>query len=162
MTFTTVFDAGQQGYSNWWFPAVGLVFVAWGMAQIFWPGTIRRALPVGLRGGVRGQTYNREIVLVASIWTVVTFCITAMGSWGAGHRLNQGLYEVVEGPITDYANNGRSNESFSVNGHRFSYSDYIVTSGFHTTASHGGPIHEGLYVRITYSNDQILRLEIGK
>jgi hypothetical protein len=44
----------------------------------------------------------------------------------------------VEGPVTDYANSGRSVESFSVNGHPFSYSDYVVTSGFHTTAAHAG------------------------
>jgi hypothetical protein len=162
MTFTTVFDAGQQGYSNWWFPAIGLVFVAYGVAQILWPNMIWRVLPAGPRAGGRGQVYNRAIVVVASIWTFVTFFITAMGSLGAGHRLAQGLYEVAEGPVTNYANNGRSVESFSVNGHRFSYSDYIATSGFHTTAGHGGPIREGLYVRITYSNDQILRLEIGK
>jgi len=114
---TSIFDSGQQGYANWWFPAVGLVFVAY---------------------------------------------VTAMGSWRAGHRLDQGLYEIVEGPVTDYANNGRGAESFSVNGHRFSYSDHILTSGFHTTAADGGPIREGLYVRIVNANGLIPRLKVGK
>ena len=51
-------------------------------------------------------------------------------------------------------------ESFAVGGHRFSYSDYVVTSGFHNTASHGGPIHDGLDVRVSYLGNLILRLEI--
>jgi hypothetical protein len=57
---------------------------------------------------------------------------------------------------------GHSEESFTVEGHRFSYSDYIVTSGFHNTASHGGPIREGLHVRVTYSGNLILRLEVAQ
>jgi hypothetical protein len=68
----------------------------------------------------------------------------------------------VEGPVTDHANNGRGAESFAVNGHRFSYSDSVVTSGFHTTVALGGPIREGLYVRIACANGLIPRLEVGK
>ena len=119
------------------------------------------ARPAGRpQGGVRGQAYNFTILLVASIWTIVTFFITAMGSWGAGNRLDQGLYEIVEGPVADYANNGRGAESFSVHGHRFSYSDYTMTSGFHTSGAHRGPIRPGIYVRIAYSGGVILRLEV--
>ena len=83
MTFTTVFDAGRQGYSNWWFPAGGLVFVAYGFSRIYCPDL--------LLGPPGGRSFNRAIVVVASVWTFITFLITAMGSWGAGHRLEQGL-----------------------------------------------------------------------
>ena len=57
---------------------------------------------------------------------------------------------------------GHSDESFVVGGRRFSYSDFVVTSGFHNAASHGGPIREGLYVRVTYLGNLILRLEIAQ
>jgi hypothetical protein len=154
MTFTTVFDADQQGYENWWFPALGLVFVAFGLLRLYFPTV--------LPGPPGSRTSNRTIILFASLWTVVTFFGTAMGSWGAEHRLDQHRHETVEGPVTDYTNNGRSFESFSVDGHRFSYDDNVVTSGFHTTAAHGGPIREGLYVRIAFSGNLILRLEVAQ
>ncbi|MBX9769509.1 MAG: hypothetical protein K2X47_19690 [Bdellovibrionales bacterium] len=53
-------------------------------------------------------------------------------------------------------------ESFMVSGVRFQYSDYVVTDGFNQTASHGGPISKGAYVRICYDpkGNHILRLEI--
>lgn len=78
--------------------------------------------------------------------------------------LNSASCSIAEGPVTNFIPmpyTGHSMESFTLNGHRFSYSDYVVTSGFHNTISHGGPIHEGLYVRITYSGNSILRLEIA-
>jgi hypothetical protein len=57
---------------------------------------------------------------------------------------------------------GHGNESFSVRGVPFKYSDFVITGGFNNTASHGGPITRDAYVRICYdpSNNLILRLEI--
>jgi hypothetical protein len=57
---------------------------------------------------------------------------------------------------------GHANEHFTVCGVPFSYSDYVVTEGFNRTSSHGGPMREGLWVRITYVGDIIARLEIAK
>lgn len=45
---------------------------------------------------------------------------------------------------------------------RFCYSDYVITPGFHTSASHGGPIRAGIHVRIAHSGPTILRLEVRK
>jgi hypothetical protein len=49
-----------------------------------------------------------------------------------------------------------------VHGVRFQYSDYVITAGFNNTSSHGGPIREGLPVRIWYLDGEILRLDIAK
>jgi hypothetical protein len=79
--------------------------------------------------------------------------------------LREGQYSVVEGPVTDFVPmpyEGQSQENFAVNGHRFSYSDYSMTAGLRNAASHGGPIREGLYVRISYSGNLILRLEVAQ
>jgi hypothetical protein len=57
---------------------------------------------------------------------------------------------------------GHADESFVVGGRRFSYSDYSVTPGFNNTRSHGGPIDNGVYVRITHRGNTILRLEIAR
>jgi hypothetical protein len=48
---------------------------------------------------------------------------------------------------------GHKNESFDVAGKHFEYSDYDLTNpGFKNAASHGGPIHDGLLVRIHYAH----------
>jgi hypothetical protein len=58
---------------------------------------------------------------------------------------------------------GHPVESFMVNGVLLSYSDFDKSKcGFRNTASHGGPIHEGLQVRISAHAGRILNLEIAK
>lgn len=77
----------------------------------------------------------------------------------------KGDYQLIEGSVTDFQPmpyEGHQEECFTVQDKRFCYSDYIVTAGFHNTASHGGPIRAGLSVRIAYSGDTILRLDIPK
>lgn len=49
--------------------------------------------------------------------------------------------------------NGSSNESFSISGHHFSYSDYDeleLTPCFNKTALNGGPIRSGMLVRVKF------------
>jgi len=70
-------------------------------------------------------------------------------------------YEIVEGIVENFdpmPYGGHKLESFEVNGIKFSYSDYHSTAGytpvFSKTRSHGGPIYEGLYVKIYYIHDE--------
>lgn len=77
--------------------------------------------------------------------------------------LNKGYYEVIEGPVTDFIPmpyTGHQLESFSVNGVNFEYSDYVINGGFNKTSSHGGPIYEGRWVRISYKDGIILKLVV--
>ena len=70
---------------------------------------------------------------------------------------------MIEGPVMDFhpvPSLGKGDETFVVNGVKFAYSDYVLTAGFHNTASHGGPIREGLVVRIWHFRGRILRLDI--
>jgi hypothetical protein len=164
MTFKTVFDAGQQGYATGWFPAFGLIFVAVGALLVFRPALMQRLAPSGLQGTAR-KIFSWFFFVFALLWTAGTFLGTFLQYRAVISDLGTGRYSVVEGPVTNFVpmpHTGHSEESFMVKGHRFSYSDYVVTPGFHNTASHGGPIREGLYVRITYSGNQILRLEVAQ
>ena len=75
-----------------------------------------------------------------------------------------GQYSVVEGSVANFhpmPASGHDNETFSVNGVRFSYSDFDGSPCFNNTASHGGPMREGLRVRIAYWGNCILRLEVA-
>jgi hypothetical protein len=78
--------------------------------------------------------------------------------------------QVVEGQVHNLSSfaNGKA-ESFTVEGVQFSYSEYSQSRGFHNVSSLGGPIREGLQVKIWYariegdpSEPVILRLDIAK
>ncbi len=58
--------------------------------------------------------------------------------------------------------NGHKDESFIVDGQRFTYSDFVGTAGFNHTRSQGGPIHNGIHVRIHHVGNEIARWEIAR
>ena len=158
MTFTTVFDVSQQGYQAA-DSAFGLIFVAMGAMLVFRPVLMQRLMPRGLQGKAR-QVFSWCFLCFSLLWTTIVFTATFAEYRRVTADLREGRYSIVEGPVEDFVPTGHSMESFTVGGHRFSYSDYLGTSGFHNTASHGGPIRQGLYVRISYSGNLIMRLEI--
>jgi len=74
-----------------------------------------------------------------------------------------GKCEIVEGMVTQFhpmPAREHDSESFVVAGKRFHYSDYSMTAGFHQSIQHGGPIREGLKVRIHHLGNDIAKLEI--
>jgi len=75
-----------------------------------------------------------------------------------------GQYSVAEGTVTNFhpmPASGHDYETFSVNGVPFSFSDFDGSPCFNNTASHGGPMREGLRVRLAYSGNCILKLEVA-
>jgi hypothetical protein len=75
----------------------------------------------------------------------------------------KGDYSIAEGTVSNFhpmPYSGHQNETFSVNGVEFSYSDYVMVPCFNNTTSHGGPIRDGLHVRIAYSGNCVLKLEV--
>ena len=117
----------------------------------------------------RQRPLSRPVLLCAafvwvSCWASVIY-VQARALSSCRHLLHTGRVKVVEGTVQDfvpmrYLSNGL--ESFAVSNVRFSYSDFDLSQcGFRNTASHGGPITPGLQVRITYSDNSILRLEVA-
>jgi hypothetical protein len=164
MTYTTVFDATNQGYTIWWFPAFGLIFVAVGAMLVFRPALMDKALPGGLQGRPR-EVFRYVFFGFAILWTLGTFVATFKEYLRAHYALDTGEYQVAEGQVTDFIPmpyTGHANESFCVSDACFSYSDYGATVGFHNSASHGGPIREGLDVRVEYIGNLILKLQVAQ
>jgi hypothetical protein len=63
------------------------------------------------------------------------------------------LPNVVTGNVSGFIPmpyGGHALERFCVQDACFEYSDYVNTGGFNHTSSHGGPIKDGLPVRVTY------------
>ena len=75
---------------------------------------------------------------------------------------------IVQGEIENFTHRPESGhvfESFTVQGVKFEYSDYIVINGFHQTSENNGPIREnGQQVRISYiernNETLIMKLEM--
>jgi hypothetical protein len=154
MPYTTVFEIAQEPF-NWWFAAYGLLFIVLGMAFIF---TGTRWSPF-----TRVKWLGYIFVIFASLYTVAVFSATYTAYQAAIDNYLSKNYEIIEGVVENfqpmpYA--GHRDECFTVRATRFCYSVYRITPGFNQTASHGGPIREGLPVRITHHNGRILRLEI--
>jgi hypothetical protein len=99
------------------------------------------------------------------LWLVTAGLSVVGGDSQALNAFQEGDYQLVEGNVTDFKPmpyEGHQEKCFSVQGKRFCYSDYVIAPGFRNTTSHGGPIRAGLPVRIAYSGDAILRIEIPK
>lgn len=111
------------------------------------------------------------LVAFLAVWLMGWVCLGGLGignvflqrcmclSWA-----RSGDFQVVEGEVRDFKPmppEGHARESFTVSGVRFDYSDFDLSTGsFNNAASHGGPIHAGLYVRISHHHGRILKIEI--
>jgi hypothetical protein len=101
----------------------------------------------------------------AVLWTVTTFGATYIEYVQLRRTLASGAAVVIEGRVEDFdpmPYTGHKDESFVVAGKRFQYSDFDATSAFNNSKSHGGPIHEGLQVRVWYVGDRIVKLAVAR
>jgi hypothetical protein len=154
MDYVTVFDISKQQF-EWWWPAIGLLIFALGIVFIKfisrWPSQ-KNAKIIGW-----------VMVVFGPIFTIVVYnSQTSMWTdWRSVYE--RGGYSTVEGVVHDFKPmpyEGHQDECFWVENRKFCYSDYVVQPGFRQSASHGGPIREGLPVRIAYYEGQILRLDV--
>jgi hypothetical protein len=153
--YTVVFDVTQSGFRNLWFPAFGLIFVAVGSGLVVFRRHLSARTP---------RFFPFAFLGFAIFWTIATFAGTAGGYSSLASALREGRCEVVTGEVTQFhpmPATGHDTERFVVSGRHFKYSDYIVSPGFNNTSSHGGPIREGLSVRIHHVGNDIARLEVA-
>jgi uncharacterized protein YqgC (DUF456 family) len=162
MSYVTVFDVADAGYKSASFPAFGLIFVVLGIFLVIF----RRHLPRwNTRSRVARIIFPYGFLCFAALWTAVTFVATYSDYRQASQARAANTAQVVEGLVTNFVPmpvTGHAVESFCVSAACFNYSDFAVTAGFNRTSSHGGPIREGLPVRITYLGNTILKLEVGQ
>lgn len=164
VAFTTVFDASNPWSHDWWFASFGLLGVAMGILAVVQPELFERRGSTPLRTKARAG-FGWFFATGATLWTVASFWQTYHGWQKTANKLRQGQFSVAEGPVIEFQRvpfGGKGWEGFTVDGHRFWYSSYIITPGFHQYASFGGPLREGEYVRVTYRQNLILKLEIAK
>ena len=157
-----VFDIADAGYKSISSPAFCLIFVAIGIILVMWRMPIRRW---NERGAVARLILPFGFLTFAILLTVAAFVSTYADYRAASSARQDNSAQVVEGVVTDFKPMpaaGHAMESFCVSGVCFRYSDYVVTAGFNQTSSHGGPIRDGLPVRVTYIGNTIVKLEVAE
>ncbi len=162
MDYKVVFDITEAGYRSWTFPALGFAGVVVGAVLV----AARKHFPgVWHKHPRASSTFAFSFLGFATFWTAATFLGTyaEYSSLRTARETNHA--SVVEGVVTDFKPmpwGGHTDEKICVQKVCFQYSDYTITSGFNNTSSHGGPIREGLPVRVSYVENSIVKLEVAK
>ena len=155
--YAVVFDACAVGYRNWWFPAAGAL-----MGLIFYLiDRFQRRWPVGLLGRPWRSAPKWGYRFLAC-WTLIAALGTGYDYINVCGSLRGGEAFVVEGRVHSFRleHDKAQSESFIVSARRYEYSPSRIQAGFNTTVAVGGPIRDGLQVRIHDVGGQIARLEI--
>ncbi|HEX6536964.1 MAG TPA: hypothetical protein VF041_20430 [Gemmatimonadaceae bacterium] len=153
-----IFDVTTAGYHDWWIPCL---FVG-----------VTGALAAMMLAGRRRSPRYAAAMPVGAIVTFAAIMLFGAFTWFIdGYRdyrrmrseLLSGHYETVDGVITNFVPGGFGDhplESFTVAGHDYWYSFSILTPGYHRPHWLGGPLRDGLHVRIADVHGQIARLEV--
>jgi hypothetical protein len=165
MDYDVIFDVRQQTIIIWESIAPLVLFsIVLAVAGI---GVLRRIIPATI-GTPR--------------WAAATFCFVgalfsiylALNTYINTQRTKEHYANIlannkgssIEGCVVEYRPRETLDrgplESFRVDGILFEYNGSQSHYGFHLTKARGGPIREGLPVRITYMNDVILRIEVAE
>jgi hypothetical protein len=162
MSYRVVFDLASTGVA-WWPVAVISAIVA---AVIF--GLSKQIIAVASSRSKDGPSRFSERYIVIAMMVAAFVFITAVVYTVYAKELRLIAEErtsatIVEGVVSHFVPmpyTGHAMERFCVSATCFAYSDYVITGGFNNASSHGGPIREGLHVRIKHVNGVIVRLEV--
>jgi hypothetical protein len=111
---------------------------------------------------------NRFGVRLFTIFPIIMAILFIFGLSRSYLELKESLrnntFLVVEGNIRNLKGELRTRywESFDIKGVHFSYSEYHPEDGFHIFLPTGTWISNGRYVRITYSPNRIVRIDVKK
>jgi hypothetical protein len=120
----------------------------------------------------RGKQIRQAVGGILIIFSILCMVLIGGGTVTdfvkSRYAYSRGRFSVIEGTVENFRPmpyEGHQQESFTVNGVAFYYSDFDGSPCFRNAASHGGPIRPGLAVRIAYFESPqtcILRLDIRR
>jgi hypothetical protein len=163
MEYQTVFDILQVGYRSWPSVLIGVAFMLVTISMFLFPRFWEK---IPFRGPEFMRRYFPYLGIgFATLWTLSAFVGTYSDYAYAKNEYLQGKAEIVEGAVSNYKpgtnERGSAYESFCVKDKCFTYSDYQEQTGFNTMTINGGPIREGLPVRVTFVGNTIVKLEVA-
>jgi len=156
-SYDVAFDLSQAGIRHWRFCTIPLVL------------SIVAILGLVLTRKKRIAPYRRWLLRIAILLGLALSSSCLAVSYSEYNELvadyREGRVDFTEGEVVRFSPmpyEGHRNETFEINGRRFEYSDYSLSPGFNTTRSHGGPIHQGIRVRIWHVGNTIIRLDVER
>lgn len=161
--YKIAFDLNSQpvSFEGWMIPLIVLPVV--GLILVITPQAIVDRFFTRGPKGAAGKIFA-WIFFLFSGFISVTWLITSTNQTSSlKSAVKSGQVSVVEGCLQYFhpmPEQGHDTERLELNGKTFEYSDYIVTSGFHTSESHGGPIHPDTKLRLTVVGGDIVRVEV--
>jgi hypothetical protein len=164
MHYVTVFDAATADgpMRHWSFWAQGLVLVAAGLFLVLAGPILTKLKRPGRYGAY--AFFGWIFFSFACLWTIGSATMVIWQNLHDREAVREGRCSVVAGLVENFHPDppeDHASERFDVSGVHFEYSTFTIGSGFNLTVPQGGPMREGLPVRICYSNRRILRLEIA-
>jgi hypothetical protein len=151
--YQTAFEIGLRSFP-WAFFAIPMGFVIVGGLLVRYP---------------RGKQIRQAVGGILVIFSILGIVLIGGGAIADFVEYRSAYaredFSVLEGAVDNFhpmPYEGHQQESFTVNGVAFYYSDFDSSPCFHNSASHGGPIRPGLGVRIVYHQGCILRLDIRR
>jgi hypothetical protein len=154
--YHTVFEISRTGGGMLGFVLFPLLFLFVGVGLV--------------RGWIQFQT-KRPSKIIGYFFIFFSLFMEISVIWNAVRvygqlesALRNGQFHVVEGPVENFERMNdwvKKRERFTVGGVRFTYSDDIVDQCFNHSSTHGGPIRAGLFVRVSYLDSCILKLEVA-
>jgi len=156
MNYKIIFDLGGYGYKFYPPFSFSIIYIQAVLVLAFF--FFNRNLFPKLRKQISIVVWGGAIVML------IIFLFLSIDYLYLRLNYAMGNYKVVEGKITEFNSalqNPKNEEAFTI-GHqyRFRYSESDLTPGFNLTKHQGNPLYEGAYVRVTYIDDVIVKLEI--
>lgn len=165
MGYEVIYDIGTTFFKGWWVLLAGIV------VSIIW-ATL--AIVVRFNGSPRELGFRRIMHWVGLFTTVIVTVVLFLSAYipyrWVQEQISRRNYFVAIGPVQnlkpgELGKGEVSVESFTVDGHYFSYTDSLLEPGFHQTQGEGGPMRNGIVVKITYvrqgAKNIIAKLEIA-
>lgn len=142
--FSVVFDVSRDIYTSWMLSLVPLSYsIAWGI--------------LGWRLG--DDPTKRRIAMYATLATGLIAGLIFSVGWTDYFRMRgamaRGEYRAVVGIVENFHGDtilGKSSETFSVDGHYFSFRGVGSSPSFHHSTGQGGPDLTGKCVRILFTD----------
>jgi hypothetical protein len=159
MEYKVAFEIAQNGIGELAFILPGLLFIIIGVGLICFRNKLAQSRPKWFV-----NIFSFFFFGFAVFWTLTAGLSIGSKQTSLREDYVNGNFTVTEGIVRNFdpmPSSGHKMESFTVNGTRFEYSDFVVTPGFNNATSRGGPIKERLPVRISHIGNTILKLEIA-
>lgn len=163
--YQVVFDVASADTSVW--PVVGGIGFALLVGIVLFDlYRLRTAQPSRLMPA-RSSDSLSLLTLIALLMAVLVFSflyVTSNQQRTLVAAERSGAATLVEGVVSHFVpwpHGPHKMERFCVASTCFEYSDHVINGGFNRTSAEGGPIREGLRVRVMHVGGVIVRLEIA-